>query len=252
MAIPQGSSRRLLLFIGLGTIVVLYFIFRGSNPTSTQPENATVFLAKVMTASGGQGNYNNIHRISFNKDFNLYAEDGSVELSRKEKHIYDFTNSTNRLISWRVDGVAYQLVENDTALFQTRDNIIDTTITKKQLQDKLNASTFVLGLPYTLENSRATKKYNGILSIENQPAHELEVTFKNSPDVWYMYYAQDSLDWLGYWVTTADHYSLVLNEEIIEVNGFKFPRKRKSYRTDAQKNRLYLRADYEYYNFTIN
>lgn len=101
------------------------------------------------------------------------------------------------------------------------------------MKNKLNAATFIVGLPYKLANKGSAKKYNGIKDFEGSPAHELEVNFKNSQDNWKMYYSLEPLDWLGYWVHTSDHYSLVINEEMTEVRGFKFSRKRKSYRTDS-------------------
>lgn len=230
-------------------IVTLFVILGCKEPIKT--ESGNTFLAKVMEASGGSEAYASIKSISFQKAFRLYREDGGVEIDRLEVHSYDFSNGTNRLIQWKSDNNMYNLVEKDTALFQTKNMVRDTAVSREVLQNKLNAATFVIGLPYTLANDGSTKSYNGIQRFEGSPAHELEVAFTGSTDIWKMYYSTDSLDWLGYWVKTSDHYSLVINEQMTEVNGLKFSQKRKSYRTDAQKNRLYLRADYDYANYQI-
>lgn len=252
MAVLKGLNRRFLLILIVAMLGVIYFIIRNQTPQKAPHTTAQAFLDRVMKASGGQENYNNIQRITFTKDFNLYTQDASVALSRSELHSYNYSTGTHRTIRWRQDSTTYNLLQRDTSLFQTQNGHIDTTITKTQLQAKLNAATFVLGLPYTLDQKGSTKKYLGITHFEKKEAHELEVTFAHSQDVWRLYYSLHTLDWLGYWVQTSDHYSLVINEEMIAIKGFKLPRNRKSYRTDAQKKKRYLRANYLYDNYNID
>lgn len=252
MAVLRGLHRRLLLIAVLGTIAAIYFIATDVIFKDEAPETGDSFLEKVMIASGGKIKYDTLNRLTFKKKYTLYTASGEKEFSKNELHSYDYATGTNRLIQWKEDTITYTIVQRDTLLFQTKNNKQDTTITKELLKNKLNAATFVVGLPYTLNNEGSTKKYNGIKDFEGSPAHELEVNFKNSQDNWKMYYSLESLDWLGYWVHTSDHYSLVINEEMAEVGGFKFSRKRKSYRTDSLRKRLYLRADYAYSNFSID
>ncbi|MDE0600085.1 MAG: hypothetical protein OSB51_13050 [Dokdonia donghaensis] len=156
-----------------------------------------------------------------------------------------------RSITWKDSLHTYKLIQRDTAILQFKDGTLDTSVSRKALQNKLYAATFVLGLPYTLDTDSSAKTYLGITDFQGKQAHELKVTFQDGTDTWYLYYDESTLDWLGYWVQTSDHYSLVINEEMINKKGFTLSRKRKSYRTDAQKNRLYLRADYEYSNYLI-
>lgn len=250
--VVSRSLYRTLLVLTLCTIVAILTSCKDKTSKNLQPLDANSLLAQVIEKSGGIQRWIDLERISFKKEFHLYKEDGTIELDRTELHSYSFINGKSSLIQWKENDTTYNLIEQDATLYQTKNQAIDTTVTRDQLQSKLNAATFVLGLPFTLTDDLAKKTYNGATNFEGTPAHELEVAFANSTDVWYMYYSQDTLDWLGYWVQTADHYSLVINEEMIEVEGFSLSQKRKSYRTDAQKNRLYLRADYEYSNFAID
>lgn len=252
MAVLKGLKRRLILIAVLGCAIGIYFIF--TNKFSDSPSTITgdSFLHKVMLMSGGRERYSRINRLTFKKQFSLFTENGRTEISRKEIHSYDYSLGTKRLIQWRNDSLVYNLVQNDTTIFQTKNGIVDTTISKNQLKNKLQAATFVIGLPYTLESPNAIKTYNGIISFEGSKAHELEVVFKNSTDIWKMYYAIDTLEWLGYWVHTSDHYSLVINEKMIAVNGLIFCSSRTSYRTDSLRNRLFKRANYTYSNFKID
>ncbi len=252
MAILRGLKRRLLLIVIAGGIaVILHFLFKSNTAATPVVMTGDTFLQKIMTASGGKENYERIKSLSFEKAFKLYDKDSLIEIDRLEKHTYDFTNGSMRAITWNDSLDTYKLVQKDTTILQFKNGLRDTTVSKTALQNKLYAATFVLGLPYTLDTAGSIKTYTGIVNFQGIQAHELKVTFQDGTDTWYLYYDESTLDWLGYWVQTSDHYSLVINDKMVTVNGFTLSRKRKSYRTDAQKNRLYLRADYEYSNYLI-
>lgn len=252
MAVLRGLQRRLVLIaIAGGIAVLLFFLFRTNTAPTPEVMTGNALLQKIMSSSGGKENYESIKSLSFEKAFKLYDKDSTTEIDRLEKHTYDFTNVAMRSITWKDSLHTFKLIQKDTAILQFKDGIRDTSVSKTALQNKLYAATFVLGLPYTLDTDSSVKTYLGITDFQGSPAHELKVTFQDGTDTWYLYYDESTLDWLGYWVQTSDHYSLVINEEMINEKGFTLSRKRKSYRTDAQKNRLYLRADYEYSNYLI-
>jgi len=251
MAVLHGLNRRLLLIAFLGGAISILLIYRNQKTTSPEVYTAEDFLEKVMNASGGKVRYNNIESITFKKAFHLYHEDGTVEIDRVELHQYDFSDVTRRNISWTSDTTNYELIQSNSDIYQTINGAIDTTTTKALLENKLNAATFVLGLPYTLDSDSSTKTYNGLQDFEGVKAHELVVTFTGSEDIWSLYYEPITFAWLGYWVKTSAHYSLVINNEMTEIDGFQFSQKRTSYRTDSLKVKQYLRADYNYSNYEI-
>ncbi len=251
MAVLNGLNRRLLLIAFVGGAIAILLIYRNQTTTSPEVHTAEDLLEKVMNASGTKERYNNIKNIRFEKAFHLYHEDGTVEIDRTELHQYDFSEGTQRNVSWSSDTTNYELIQKDSDIYQTINGATDTTATKVSLQNKLNAATFVLGLPYTLNTDNSTKTYNGLQDFEGVRSHELVVTFTGSEDVWSLYYEPKTFAWLGYWVQTSDHYSLVINDEMTEVDGFQFSRKRSSYRTNSLKVRQYLRADYDYSNYEI-
>lgn len=251
MAVLNGLNRRLLLIAFVGGAIAILLIYRNQTTTSPEVHTAEDLLEKVMNASGTKERYNNIKNIRFTKAFHLYHEDGAVEIDRIELHQYDFSEGTQRNVSWSSGTTNYELIQKGSDIYQNINDIRDTTTTKVSLQNKLNAATFVLGLPYTLDSDSSTKTYKGLQDFEGVQAHELVVTFTGSNDIWSLYYEPATFAWLGYWVQTSDHYSLVINDEMTEVDGFQFSRKRSSYRTDSLKVRQYLRADYIYSNYAI-
>jgi hypothetical protein len=211
----------------------------------------TSFMKAITEHSGGTDYWNALQKISFSKKFQLLDSTGHIEIDRNELHAYDFSKDTQRIIQWKIEDTTFTLTQKNDVLFQSINGKIDSTITQQALNNKLNAATFVLGLPYTLDTPSATLSYQGMQPFEGTNAHELKATFKNSEDVWLLYYSEDTMHWLGYWVQTSDHYSLVVNDAMAVVEGFTLSRKRTSYRTNAQKEKLYLRATYSYDNYKI-
>ena len=251
MAVLNGLNRRLLLIAILSGAITITLVYNNQKTTSKEEITAEDLLAKVMKASGGKERYHTIENIQFKKAFHLYHEDGSIEIDRVELHQYDFSDGTQRNVTWTSDTINYELIQKNSEIYQTINGLRDTTTTKASLENKLNAATFVLGLPYTLDSDSSIKVYNGLQDFEDTRAHELVVTFKGSNDFWSLYYEPTTFTWLGYWVQTSDHYSLVINDEMTEIDGFQFSQKRTSYRTDSLKKRLYLRADYNYSDYEI-
>lgn len=233
------------LVLGFIAWQAIGYLLPDKQPTYT----GETFMNAISERSGGTAKWNAIQKISFSKEFKLLDSTGGIEIDRKEVHSYALGKNTERLIQWRSQETLYNLVQKNDVLYQTKSGHVDSTATQQALHNKLNAATFVLGLPYTLKD--ATLRYQGLQSFEGTKAHELKASFKNSEDVWFLYYSEDELNWLGYWVQTSDHYSLVVNETMTVVEGFTLSRKRKSYRTNAKKEKLYLRATYNYDNYKI-
>lgn len=247
----KNKSDILVYLIGIAIIGFIAFKIIGYILPDQEPDyTGTSLLQAVMDKSGGKDAWNTIEKMSYKKSFQLYREDGSIEIDRKENHIYDFVNGVNREVTWVQRDTLYEIHRSDSAIYQIKNGVSDTLVTSNQLQSKLNAATFVVGLPYTLDDPSATLTYEGITDFQKEPCHVLKVTFKGSKDIWRHYYTKD-LSWKGYWVQTSDHYSLIINEEMIEVDGFTLSRKRKSYRTDAKQNPTYLRASYLYEGYAI-
>lgn len=249
----KKNSSDLFVYL-LGIVIIGFIIFKIVGyilPDEKPTYDATTLLEAVMKTQGGKENWKNIKVFSYKKSFALYAEDGSVEKDIIENHEYDFTDGINREVTWLQNDTLFEIHRSDSATYQIKNGTSDTLITATQIQSKLNAATFVVGLPYTLDDPNSIKTYEGIEEFQETSCHVLKVTFQGSSDIWRHYYDTKDLSWKGYWVKTSDHYSLIVNEEMSTENGFTLSRKRKSYRTDSLKNIMYLRATYLYEDYKI-
>ncbi len=232
-----------IVIVGFILFKVIAFILPDREPEYTGND----FLAQLMK----KASWDSITTMKYKKTCQLFIEDGSTEKHRNETHLYNFEKGANRQILWKEDSTTYKLQQTKAFLVQYKNNIIDSTTSKPQLQSTIEAATFVIGLPYTLDSPKSTLEYKGLTNFQNEECHTLQVTFENSWDTWTLYYTPETLDWKGYWVQTPDHYSLVINDEMTTVNGYTLPRKRTSYRTDSIQNITYKRASYLYEDYVI-
>ena len=203
-------------------------------------KDGATFLSAVVKKSGGEDRWESIKNLRFDKDFKLYASDGSIEIARDEHHDYQYENNHKKMITWQKDSLDIMLLQQDTMYHKYINTLLDSTATATGVKASIDAGAFVIGIPFSLIDGNATLTYLGLTTFQDKEVHNLNVTFAGSTDIWYFYYDTTTLDWLGYWVKTSDHYSLIVNEEFVEVEGFTLPRKRKSYRTDASQKVLYL------------
>lgn len=239
----------------IGVCIVAFIVWQVIGyilPDQPAYETAQELLTDVVKRHATINDWNTKKQLSFQKAFQLYREDGSVEIDRNEQHTYSYIPINKRQIHWSQNEKNYVITAFKDSITQTINNALDTTATQEQLYAKLNASEFVINLPHSLQSPNATLDYEGTAKFQGASCHVLRVNFKNSKDVWWMYFAESSLDWIGYWVKTSGHYSLVINEEMEVEKGFTLSRKRKSYRTDSLQNKTYLRASYEYSNYSID
>lgn len=251
----SSKSKPDVVSILIGSLIVGFVIWKVVAyilPDKELYANGQELLEDVMLAQGGFENWNAKSSLHFTKQFKLYAENGTIEIDRNETHKYLDKPRQEYNISWKQQQDDFLLVKKEDSIYQLINNVKDTLVTRSQLLAKLNAAQFVINIPYSLNDESASLEYEGVKIFQDVSCHVLKVNFKDSRDTWRLYFGQKDFSWVGYWVQTEDHYSLVINEEMVDVDGFTLSRKRKSYRTDNAQNILYLRAEYLYDSYEIN
>ncbi len=252
MASPNKKRTPLEYLIGLVVLgVVVWQLVGYILPDEKTEVTTSDFLENMLSAHGGLENWRDLKKLSFSKTFELYDSLGHTEIARHEKHAFAYGDGITRLIQYKQGNDLYNLIEQKDTLFQLVNGVIDTSLTTAMVRAKIDAAAFVIGLPFSLVTPQAHLKYKGLDSLYGQEVHVLQAQFENSSDIWQLYFTPDQYQWLGYWVHTSDHYSLVLNQEMTTVDGFPLPRKRTSYRTTASRDTTYLRAKYTYSNYAI-
>jgi hypothetical protein len=113
----------------------------------------------------------------------------------------------------------------------------------------------VLTKPFDLLGQGKNLEYQGITKLADGREVETVRVIDGDPndpsvDIWWYFFDRESFRIIGYRVKTSDHFSMVYNQEWDNSTGILFPKKRESYRVDSLGNHLYLRAKYDFRNYS--
>ena len=90
--------------------------------------------------------------------------------------------------------------------------------------------------------------YLGVDTLDNREPVDVVKAYYGSKedDIWWFYFDQENHVLLATLIYHAPTYAFVVNEEIVEVDGFLWNTRRTTYRTDSQRNIKFIRAKFEY------
>ena len=219
---------------------------------------AKVLLQKGIAAAGGIDNWRKIASLQFKKDYQLFLEDGTVEKGAKQFHEYHFPSKKIKIESQEGESQKDLIFENGKAI-QKIDGKLNEAAKQAPLMNSIYTSTFVIEIPFKFLDQGAEISYEGLDTLATGEAVEvLRVDYHpkkhnnlTTEDIWWLYFDQKDHRLHGYMVRHKDHISYVKNLTTTAVKGFIFPTHRKSYRVDADRNILYVRAEYFYKDYVI-
>lgn len=216
-------------------------------------------LKKVFQSNGGLNNWTAKKSIQFKKYFALFDSLGTTEMSVNQIHQYNYAHGEEINIQWKKENKNHLLKSENGTISKTINDQPDTLANPISLKNTVLSSTFVVNIPFNLLDEGIVFDYIGIDTLEGGEVVEvLQADFDpnkynnhSTKDTWWFYFDQNNYHLLGYMVKHADHVSYVKNLTFTEVKGFTFPLKRKSWRVNSNREKLYLRAEYEYSDYKI-
>ena len=117
----KNKSDLLIYIIGIAIVGFILFKIIGYILPDQEPTyDGTALLAAVMDKNGGKDAWNALQKMSYKKSFQLVYEDGTIEKSLTENHVYDFTAGTNREVTWMQHDTLYEIHRSDSAIYQIK------------------------------------------------------------------------------------------------------------------------------------
>lgn len=216
-------------------------------------------LKEATIAAGGRNIWNSKKQLSFQKYVALYDSTGTAEQENWQTHTYTYQPIKKVEINWERDSAAYEIIAKNDQLQRLVNGGIDTSVSQQSLENTVLSATFVISLPFKLLDEGVQLSYQGKKQLDTgQSVEVLRAVYDatqneqhSNQDVWELYFDASDHRMLGYQVQHDDHISYVLNESFHVVEGLVFPHLRKSYRVNENGERLFLRAAYEYKDFTV-
>ena len=216
-------------------------------------------LEKVFDKNGGLAKWNAIKTLKYNKSYELYLESGEVEIAAQQIHNYMFLPNMAISILSQEGGGKKEIVFEQGQIKEYVNDTLNKQANQESLTNNMQSSLFVIGQPFKLADAGPELTYEGTKTLNSgEEVYVLRAVYNSvsndnltTSDTWWVYFDKESYLMTGYTVKHLDHYSLVRNIESVEVEGFHFPKLRKSWRVNESGEMLYLRASYEYSNFEI-
>lgn len=136
---------------------------------------------------------------------------------------------------------------------------ISPGISEQAKRNTALSSSFVISIPFNLLDPGAQLSHAGFDTLDNGSKVEvLKAIYDpqgnqnhSTPDTWWHFFDANSNKHLAYMVQHADHFSYVENLEFEKAGGILFPKSRDSWRVNKHREKLWLRAKYQYSRYEV-
>lgn len=251
----------------ISILLMLYFLnLHGSHDRYAHIEDvkAREIIKSAIENAGGIDTWEGLKGLKYKKDFTLYNSEGGIEKEFKQIHDYNYGTDQIKVIS--DDGVkkTETLLSKGQYSRNTTETIDDKIVTTKEedqskLAKAMNTSLYVVSMPFKLLDPGALITHDGLDTLaDGRVLDVLKVVYNaekhanhSSSEVWKYYFDQEDRKIVRNWIQSYDHLNVVENQTFIREGGILFNGHRKSWRVDADGNRLFLRAEYDYYDYEV-
>ncbi len=218
---------------------------------------AEQLLDKTITAHGGVEKFKQLKTLHYKKDFALLTEDGQIEKAFRQIHSYDYEQQVFSISSIQ-DGDTIVSTLKDGQYSRTKNGATEEA-TSARIEKSMNSAFYVLGVPFNLLDTGVELEQEENVIVDGKEYLSLSARYNadqhanhSSSEPWQFYIDKEEYLIRKNWVQSSDHFNIVENLSFEDVHGLLFHKKRKSYRVDSLKNKLFLRAEYLYYDYVAS
>ncbi|MEO0902749.1 MAG: DUF6503 family protein, partial [Bacteroidota bacterium] len=240
----RTTQSLLILCICSGLFISCNFSQQKSNEEALKQPTALEVVEKGIEMAGTMEKWKNITSLQYTKKSRLLLENGDVESDVTQRHHYVYRPNKSVRISWVVDKDSFLIVHTDSSSQKFKnDSLVDQGT---GIKSAVNSATYVLGMPFKLLDEGTILAYDGLKSFNKKDTiHAVNATYapeghKNhsTQDEWWYHFDKKTGGFVGSMVYHAPTYALIENLSMITEKGLTFPKHRKSYRCDADGNKV--------------
>ena len=216
-------------------------------------------LTKVFKTAGGLDNYRNMKSISYQKQSILFLEDGSTESHITQRHSYSLQPELTGDINWVADGNTYRIHYSAQDSYK-EENGVRIPDSEESARKSFFSATYVLFIPFKLLDPGAELTYEGRDTLDDgKIADVIRAEYDatkhenhSTSEIWWYYFDAKDGSHLASLVFHPPTYAYIENVVITDDYDIRFNVHRKTFRTDASRNKEYLRGEFNYSNYVIN
>ena len=221
-------------------------------------QQAAQIILNAIHKAGGWDAYKNIKTISYKKRSVLYHDDGSLESDRDQYHSYTLQPSVTGEITWSFGNDSYAIHYTDEEAYKL-ENGARVEGSEESARNTFLSAYYVLFMPFKLLDPGAVLTYEGTTTLETgDKVHIIKADYDpgkhdnhSTHDIWWYFFDSKTYEYLACQVYHEPTYAFIENNEITEEHLITFNTYRKSFRTDADRNKEFLRGEFWYSDFQI-
>ncbi|MCH6201417.1 hypothetical protein MMU07_17680 [Aquiflexum sp. LQ15W] len=224
--------------------------------SSCNENRAVTIIKKSIATHGGADTWNSLESFSLEKETWLFFEDGTLETHSIQNIEFRKQPFFEAYMSWVKDSITHKIIfDGARTRYWMGENEIQNEGFLANKKKDVDAAYYVLTKPFDLLQQGKNLKYLGITKLADGSEVETIQVIDGDPkdpsvDIWWYFFDRESFRIIGYRVKTNDHFSMVYNQDWDNSTGILFPQKRESYRVDSLGNHLYLRAKYDFREYS--
>ncbi|WP_425236336.1 hypothetical protein [Ulvibacterium sp.] len=184
-------------------------------------------------------------------------KNGQIESEVTQRHHYVLRPHKSIKISWVVDRDSFLIVHNDLISQKFKNNSIVEQ--GDAVKSAVNSSLYVVGMPFKLLDEGTVLTYEGPKLLNTtDTVHTIKATYEpkkhqnhSTKDEWWYHFDKNNWALVSSMVYHKPTYVLIENISVIEKKGLIFPERRKSYRCNEFGEKLFLRAEFWYEDYSI-
>jgi len=235
----------------LGSIA-LFCLFL-SHCQRQQPPTALSLLSRAAKAHGGQSNWQRLKSLQYTKQTTLFREDGSIESDVMENHDYRWEPDFSATIRWEEAEKSYRINQDadGTTLTIGEMEVTDSSqITTARR--KVKAALYTVSQPFNILNDQHLAQYEGMDTISGgQEVEVVKIAYPGGDaDTWWYFFDPETGRCVANLVYHEPTYALIHNRSFEQVGSLLLHRERETYRVDSLRQIQYIRARYQYYDYT--
>jgi len=222
-------------------------------------DNVVRILNSAFKAAGGLEDYRNMKSISYEKRSVLFLADGGIESDVTQQHKYTLQPHLTGEITWQSDGKSNRIYYSPQAIYK-EENGVRIPNSEESAQKSFFSATYVLFIPFKLLDPGAQLTYQGRDTLDSgKIADVIHAEYDaakhdnhSTSEIWWYYFDATDGSHLSSLVYHPPTYAYIENDVITDEHEIRFNVYRKTFRTDAYRNKEYLRGEFYYSNYVIN
>lgn len=212
---------------------------------------AGAIVQKAIDFSGGWKNWKEKKALTYTKKIQFFDSLGNQLREIHQLHQYQLQPSFKASITWEENNIAHQIINNGKQSWKLENG--KSMLDKADINSAWNSSFgshYVMCMPFKLDPG-AILTYMGIDTLDNKKiVHSIKVNYEKGTGTaggahtWWYYFNKDTFNPEANFLDYGDGFSYTQYDSIVEIDGIKINKMRKSYNTNANRDLQYLSTIY--------